>query len=91
MNNQDIGKSPFGNHNYFVCDLCALNGYPNQKIIYRCEGLRSEDEEGFIIRFAVYDYPIQAGKIHVHKYNEKLICGLVNIALGSGRTSINDG
>jgi hypothetical protein len=87
---KDKDKSYVSDRNYFLCDICTFNGYPNEKIIYRYAGLRSEDEEGFIIIFAVYDYPIEAGKIHAHKYNEKLIHGLVNIALDNRRYSSND-
>jgi hypothetical protein len=86
----DKDKASVSDRDYFLCDICEFHGYPNEKVVYRYEGLRSEDEEGFIIRFAVYDYHIQLGKIHVHKYNEKLIYGLVNIALRNRRPSIND-
>jgi hypothetical protein len=36
-------------------------------------------EQQFIIRYAVYDHPIQA---HVHKWNDDLINRLVNQTLG---------
>lgn len=68
--------------NYRYCEVCEFNGYPNEKVVYHYEGLRSEDEEGFITRFVVYDYPVQTKKIHEHKYNEKLINKLVKLALG---------
>ncbi len=68
--------------NYSFCEICEFNGYPNEKVVYRYEGLRSEYDEGFITVFTVYDYSIQRGKLHVHKYNEKLIDELVNLALG---------
>ena len=78
---KDKDKSSVSDRNYFLCDICEFNGYPNEKVVYQYKGLRSEDEEGFITRFSVYDYPIQAGILHVHKYNERLICELVNVAL----------
>lgn len=67
---------------FSFCEICESNGYPNEKVVYHYQGMRSEDEEGFITRFTVYDYPIQAGKIHVHKYNDELINRLVNKSLG---------
>lgn len=84
---KDKDKSSVSDRNYFLCDICEFNGYPNEKVVYLYKGQRSEDEEGFITRFAVYDYPIQTGKLHVHKYNEKLIYGFVNVALGKVEAS----
>ena len=83
---KDKDKSSVSDRNYTLCDICAFNGYPNEKVVYRHEGLRSEDEEGVIIRFSVYDYPIvagkiHAGKIHAHKSNDELINRLVNQSL----------
>jgi hypothetical protein len=69
---------------YRFCDVCDFNGFPNQKVIYQFEGLRPEDEDGFIYKFTEYDYcyPTREKKIkHVHKYNGKLIDQLVGLAL----------
>lgn len=79
---KDNDKSSASDCKYFLCDICEFNGYPNEKVVYHYEGLRSEYDEGFITVFTVYDYSIQRGKLHVHKYNEKLIDELVNLALG---------
>ena len=80
---KDKDKSSVSDRNYFLCDICEFNGYPNEKVVYQYKGQRSEDEEGFITRFSVYDYPIQAGKFHVHKWNDELINRLVNQSLGN--------
>jgi hypothetical protein len=46
--------------------------------------LRPEDEDGFIYKYILYDYPAAEGKKikHVHKYNRRLIDELVDIVLG---------
>jgi hypothetical protein len=87
---RDKDKSSVSDRSYVLCDICEFNGCPNEKVVYRYEGQRSEDEEGFITRFTVYDYSIRVGKLHVYKYNEKFIHGLVNVALGNGRPCSND-
>ncbi|HEY6885451.1 MAG TPA: hypothetical protein VI278_15565 [Nitrososphaeraceae archaeon] len=79
---KDKDKPSVSDRSYILCDICEFHGYPNEKVVYRYEGLRSEDQEGFIIRFAVYDYPVQSGKIHVHRWNDELINRLVNQSLG---------
>ena len=61
--NKDKDKSSVSDRNYFLCDICEFNGYPNEKVVYQYKGQKSEDEEGFITRFSVYDYPIQDGKL----------------------------
>jgi hypothetical protein len=68
---------------YNYCDLCALNGCPNQKVIYQFEGFRAEEEEGFIYKFSIYDYPIEKEKRinHKHKCNKRFIDAIVNVAL----------
>lgn len=69
-------------HNYSLCEVCEFNGYPNEKVIYHYEGLRSEYEEGFIHKLTEYEYPIQKRRVHVHKCNDELINRLVNKSLG---------
>jgi hypothetical protein len=68
---------------YSFCDVCDFNGYPDEKVIFQFEGFRSEDKDGFIYKFRVYDYyPARKRKIkHVHKCNLKLIDKLVSLAL----------
>jgi hypothetical protein len=67
-----------------ACDICEFNGFPNERVVYQCEGLRSEDEDGFIYKYNLYDYPAAEGKKikHVHKYNRRLIDELVDVVLG---------
>jgi hypothetical protein len=67
---EDKIKSFDNDKNYVYCDVCEFNGYPNEKVVYYYEGLRSEEEEGFITKFTVYDYPTLFS--HVHKHNRKL-------------------
>ena len=71
------------NQNYVLCDICAFNGFPNENVVFVIHGFRSEDEDGFVIKFTEYDFPLQRGKIHVHKYNDELIMRLVNQSLYS--------
>jgi hypothetical protein len=68
------------NNRYSYCDVCAFNGYPNEKVVREYEGLRSEDEDGFIYKFTDCDYPIQTSNkvVHVHKWNQEIIDRLVN-------------
>ena len=51
----NLNYSIAADHTY--CDLCALNGYPNQKVVFEYEGLRPEEQDGFIYKFSVYEYP----------------------------------
>ena len=68
---------------YVYCDLCAMNGYANEKVIFQLKGLRSENQDGFIYKFTTYDYKLSGEKRtqHTHKYNLKLIHELVDLAL----------
>ena len=75
-------KSSAPNVGYSLCDICQFNGYPNEKIVFAIHGFRSEDEEGFYVKFTEYDFPIQKGKIHGHKFNEDLIKTVVDRSLG---------
>lgn len=49
-------KDFHGSQKYVYCDLCAINGYASQKVIFQFEGLRSENQDGFIYKFRVYGY-----------------------------------
>jgi hypothetical protein len=60
---------------YSYCDLCALNGHPNQKVVFEYEGLRPEDQDGFIYKFSVYEYPLleHLKRRHVHVFQSKQV------------------
>ena len=55
-------KSSVSDRNYFLCDICEFNGYPNEKVSYQYKGQRSEDEEGFItsIQFMTILYRLES-------------------------------
>jgi len=73
-------SSPF-NLEYCLCDICEFNGYPNEKVVVIVHSFRSEDEDGFAIKFTAYEFPVRNRKIHSHKYDEQLIKNLVNQSL----------
>jgi hypothetical protein len=54
------------NQSYSNCHVCAFNGFADEKVVFKFEGLRAEHEDGFIFKFTVYNYPNQ-GRIHHHK------------------------
>lgn len=60
---------------YSCCDLCALNGYPNQRVVFEYEGLRPEDEDGFIYKFSLYEYPLleHHKRRHLHVFQSKQV------------------
>ena len=66
---------------YCFCDICAFNGIPHEKVVFVIHGFRPENEDGFVLKFTEYDFPIQKGKVHTHKYNEDLIKRLVKESL----------
>jgi hypothetical protein len=75
------------------CQVCGWNGYPYEKVIIEFEGIRSEEEEGFIDKFTEYDYDcyaIEKRTKHTHKYNAKLIQAYVDIALQIRNCGSND-
>src|SRR5919202_1473197 len=66
------------------CQVCSWYGYPHEKIIREFEGIRPEDEDGFIEKFAEYDYDTERGEKgnkHIHKYNPELVQELVDLAV----------
>jgi hypothetical protein len=66
------------------CQVCSWYGYPQEKIIRDFEGIRPEDEDGFIYKFTEYDYNTDTGEKrtkHIHKYNLKLVQESLDIAL----------
>jgi hypothetical protein len=74
--------------NYITnCQVCRWNGYPCEKIIIEFEGIRHEEEDGFVDIFTEYDYDpraeVERAK-HKHKYNPKLLQEYVDIALKIG-------
>jgi hypothetical protein len=85
INNFYKGKDIFDHKDrgYSICDICKSNGYPNEKVVYQLEGFRSENEEGFIFKFTVYNYSAdrRTKNKHEHKYNQKLIDQLLHHAL----------
>ena len=69
-----------------VCQICGWYGYPQENILVEFEGIRSEDEDGFVEKFAEYDYDTEAGEKrdkHIHKYNPELVQELVDLAVES--------
>jgi len=71
------------NQEYALCNVCKSNGYPKEKVVYQFEGFRSEDEDGFIYKYTVFNYPVLEGRKieHEHKYNQKLIDQLLHHAV----------
>jgi hypothetical protein len=65
------------------CQVCEWYGYPHEKIIVKFGGFRSEEEEGFVVKFAEYDYAAigETRVKHKHKYNPKLVQEFVDLAL----------
>jgi hypothetical protein len=67
------------NQSYSNCPVCASNGFVDEKVVFEFEGLRSENEDGFIFKFTLHDYP-KRQRIHHHKPSSVLevnpsICG----------------
>lgn len=77
----DICKS----NNYVTnCQICGWYGYPDEKITIEFEGIRPEDEDGFVDKFTEYNYVPQVGAKrikHVHKCNPKFVQKLVDLVL----------
>jgi hypothetical protein len=76
-------KSSAYNVEYFLCDVCEFNGYPNEKVIFIIHGFRTDNEDGFVTKFTAYDFPIQKEKIHTHKFKEELIKTLAKESLAN--------
>lgn len=81
----DYKTSPQTGSSYVtVCQVCAWYGYPQEKIIVEFEGVRSEDEEGFIDIFTEYNYYTETGEKgnkHIHRYDPKLVQECLDLAL----------
>jgi hypothetical protein len=81
---EDKDKSFDGN--YVCCGQCEWNGVPNQKIVRIYLGIRPANEHDFIYEFEEYDYPIGIRKkLHTHKYDKRIIGGLVGEMLSQTR------
>ena len=65
------------------CQVCGWYGYPYEKIVVEFEGIRSEEEDGFVDKFTEYNYNTEGRKTtkHIHKYDSKLVQELVKLAL----------
>ena|SRR5919199_1196299 len=67
------------------CQLCRWYGYDKKKIIREFEGIRHEDEDGFVDKFTEYDYDAKTTgekrTIHRHKYDPRLVQEAVDFAL----------
>jgi hypothetical protein len=66
------------------CQVCGWYGYPQEKILVEFEGIRAEEEDGFVDKFTEYDYDTIAGEKgtkHIHKYDLKLVQEAVDFAL----------
>jgi hypothetical protein len=79
-------KTTPGNSYVAFCQVCGWYGYPQEKIIVEFEGIRPENEDGYIDIFTEYDYNSDTGEKgakHIHKYNPELVQELVVLALES--------
>jgi hypothetical protein len=66
------------------CQICGWYGYPREKIIVEFEGIRPENEDGYIDIFTEYNYDTKAGEKgskHTHKYNPKLVQECLDLAI----------
>jgi hypothetical protein len=66
------------------CQVCSWYGYPHEKIIIEFEGIRTEEEDGFVDKFTEYDYDTETGQKrnkHIHKYNLKLVQESLDLVL----------
>jgi hypothetical protein len=47
-------------------DICAFDGYPCEKVVFRYRGFRSEEEEGFAYKYTVNEFE-NPDRIHIHR------------------------
>jgi hypothetical protein len=67
-----------------VCQICGWYGYPEENIVVEFEGIRPEDEDGFVDKFTEYDNDTETAKKgtkHIHKYDPQLVKEAVDLAL----------
>src|SRR5215217_7269883 len=50
---------------YVLCDICAFDGYTNEKVVFIYTGFRSEDEDRFVYKYTVNEYE-NPDRIHIH-------------------------
>lgn len=81
----DEKTSPQTGSSYITfCQVCGWYGYPYEKIVVEFEGIRSEEEDGFVDKFTEYNYDAETGQKgtrHIHKYDAKLVQEALNIVL----------
>jgi hypothetical protein len=81
----DEKTSPQTGSSYITfCQVCGWYGYPYEKIVVEFEGIRSEEEDGFVDKFTEYDYDAETGEKetkHIHKYDARSVQEALNIAL----------
>lgn len=51
---------------FLLCDICAADGYPYEKVVFIYAGFRSEDEDGFAYRYTVNEFE-NLDRIHIHR------------------------
>lgn len=51
---------------YVFCDVCSFHGYPYEKVVFRCTGFRSEDEDGFAYKYDINEFE-NSDRIHIHR------------------------
>jgi hypothetical protein len=80
----DEKTSPQTGSSYVTfCQVCGWYGYPHEKIIVEFEGIRSEEEDGYVDIFTEFDYETAGEKRtkHIHKYNPRLVQECLDFAL----------
>jgi hypothetical protein len=89
----DEKTSPQTGSSYITfCQVCGWYGYPQENIIVEFEGIRSEDEDGYVDIFCEYDYDAELGQRkarHIHKYKPELVQELVNLGLEMRNVGVN--
>jgi hypothetical protein len=54
------------------CDMCALDGYPCEIVVFRYTGFRSEDEDRFDYKYTVNEFE-NPDRIHIHRSSKPLL------------------
>jgi hypothetical protein len=55
-----------GFERYVFCDICAFDGYPCEKVVFRYTGFRPEDEDGFAYKYTINEFE-NPDRIHIHR------------------------
>jgi hypothetical protein len=53
------------------CDICAFEGYPYEKVVFRYTGFRSEDEDGFAYKYTINGFQ-SPHRIHIHRSSKQI-------------------